>query len=165
MEYDSYFSNNRVSMIKTIGLAKNKKYNQGYYYPKNKNKYIGNNAIYRSGLELRYFQFLDNNPKCLKWNSEGITVPYFWEVDNKWHQYYIDLAATFQEKDKTQMYLIEIKPYRQTLLPQDSPKKRKKTLLTEQITFSQNQSKWKAASEFALKNGLKFIILTEKDLS
>ena len=36
--------------------------------------------------------------------------------------------------------------------------------MTEQITFSQNQSKWKAASEFASKNGLKFIILTEKDI-
>lgn len=81
-----------------LGLARNKRYNQGYFYPKNKHKFIGEYAIYRSGLELKYFQFLDNNPKCIKWNSEGVKIPYFWEGDNKWHTYYIDLAASFKKK-------------------------------------------------------------------
>lgn len=150
--------------MRELGLARNKRYNQGYFYPKNKHKFIGEYAIYRSGLELKYFQFLDNNPKCIKWNSEGVKIPYFWEGDNKWHTYYIDLAASFKKENKIETFLIEIKPYRQTIEPEATKRKRKKTLLTEQITFSQNQSKWKAASEFASKNGLKFIILTEKDI-
>lgn len=148
-----------------LGLARNKRYRQGYYFPKNKGKFIGESAIYRSGLELKYFKFLDENVNCVKWNSEGIKIPYYWEGDNKWHNYYIDLAATFKGPDnKLVTYLIEIKPIRQTLEPQKTPRKRKKTLLSEQITYSQNQAKWKAASDFAEKNGLKFIILTEKDL-
>lgn len=148
----------------SLGLARNKRYNQGYYYPENKSKYIGEVAIYRSGLELQYFKSLDKNPKCIKWNSEGIKIPYYWEVDGKWHNYYIDLAATFQEGTKIQTYLIEIKPYRQTLVPQKTPRKRKQTLLTEQVMFSQNQAKWSYAAKFAKENGLKFVVLTEKDL-
>lgn len=143
----------------------NKRYHQGIFYPKHPEKYIGESAIYRSGLELSYFKFLDENPKCIKWNSEGVTVPYFWEVDNKWHKYYIDLAATFVNEDKsTKTYLIELKPYRQTIQPEKTPRKRAKTLLAEQVMYSQNQAKWKAASDFANKNNMKFIVLTEKNL-
>lgn len=150
----------------SLGLNRNKRYRQGYYYPKNASKFIGEKAIYRSGLELQYFKFLDENPNCIKWNSEGITVPYFWQGDNKWHTYYIDLAATFKDKKGGLVtYLIEIKPYRQTVVPQHTPRKRKKTLISEQVTFSQNQAKWNAAKEFAEKNKLKFIILTEKDIN
>lgn len=144
-----------------LSLNRNKKYKQGYYYPNNKNKYFGDKAIYRSGLELEYFKFFDNNPNCLKWSSESVVIPYYWEGDQKWHKYYIDLIATF--KDGKQ-YLIEIKPYRQTLVPEQTKRKRKKTLLTEQLTFSKNTSKWQAAKIFAEKNNYKFIILTEKEL-
>ena len=148
-----------------LGLAKNKRYHQGFYFPKNKDKFIGDKAIYRSGLELKYFQFLDNSSKCIKWNSEGIKIPYYWEVDKKYHTYYIDLAATFKEGNEFITYLIEIKPFRQTQQPQATPKKRKKTLLTEQVMFSQNVAKWTAAKEFALKNKCKFIVLAEKEIN
>jgi hypothetical protein len=148
----------------SLGLARNKKYHQGYYYPENKEKYVGDYAIYRSGLELQYFKFLDKSPKCVKWNSEGIKIPYFWEADQKWHNYYVDLAATFKEGTELQTYLIEIKPFRQTQTPQATSRKRKKTLLNEQAMYSQNQAKWHFASKFALENGFKFIVLTEKDI-
>lgn len=148
-----------------LGLARNKRYHQGFYYPKNPGKFIGEKAIYRSGLELKYFKFLDENQKCVKWNSEGIKIPYFWSGDNKWHNYYIDLAATFTDnKGNLTTYIIEIKPYRQTIQPEHTPRKRQKTLLAEQVMYSQNQAKWTAAKEFARQNNLKFIILTEKDI-
>lgn len=148
-----------------LSSPNNSRYRQGVYYPKNKEKYIGESATYRSGLELSYFQFLDNNPNCVKWNSEGVKVHYFWEVDNKWHTYYIDLAATFNVNGKLVTYLIELKPYRQTIAPVKTPRKREKTLISEQVVYSQNQAKWKAASEFASKSGFKFVVLTEKELN
>lgn len=149
----------------SLGLARNKRYRQGFYFPKNTNKFIGDKAIYRSGLELKYFRFLDENTNCVKWNSEGIKIPYFWAGDNKWHTYYVDLAATFRNSSgKLTTYLIEIKPYRQTITPVHTPRKRKKTLLTEQVTYSQNCAKWEAAKKFAEEQNMKFIILTEKDI-
>lgn len=148
-----------------LNLIKNKKYNQGYYIPINKEKFIGDVAIYRSGLELRYFKFFDNNPNCIKWNSEGVKIPYYWDIDKKYHTYYIDIAATFKEGNELKTYLIEIKPARQTQCPENTARKRKKTLLNEQMTFSKNIAKWTAAKEFAKKNNFKFIILTENEIS
>ena len=59
--------------------GRSKKFKQGVYIPKNKEKFFGKDgyAIYRSGLELNYFRILDNNPNVLKWGSEEIVVPYF----------------------------------------------------------------------------------------
>lgn len=149
-----------------LGLTyRNKKFKQGYYRPINKNKFVGGEyAIYRSGLELKYFKFLDKSDKCIKWSSESVTVPYYWEADNKWHNYYIDLVATFLINKKPVTYLIEIKPYRQTITPVKTPRKKQKTFLTEQVMFSQNQAKWKAASAYASQKGLKFTVVTEKEI-
>lgn len=145
-----------------LGLNRNKRYHQGFYFPVNKGKFIGTKAIYRSGLELKYFEFLDKSDRCVKWNSEGVTVPYFW--NGKYHTYYIDLAATFKEGAELVTYLIEIKPFRQTLEPKHTPRKHRNTLLMEQAMYSQNIAKWKAAREFAAKHNFKFIILTEKNI-
>lgn len=148
-----------------LGLAKNKRYKQGYYYPRNKEKFVGGQyAIYRSGLELAYFKFFDENPRCLKWGSENFVVPYFHDLDQKWHKYYIDLVAVIKEGTELKKYLIEIKPERQTKEPEHTPRKRKKTLLTEQVTYSKNKAKWSAADHFAKAQGFKFVVLTEKDI-
>jgi hypothetical protein len=34
----------------------------------------------------------------------------------------------------------------------------------EQMNYAVNQAKWKAAREFAQANGMKFIVITEKEL-
>ena len=46
-----------------------------------------------------------------------------------------------------------------------SNKKKRSTVLYENLMYHQNQCKWKAASEYAAKKGMKFIILTEKFLT
>ena len=48
------------------------KYKQGFYYPKNPNKYVGDvdNIVYRSSWELRVFKWMDDNPSVLEWASE-----------------------------------------------------------------------------------------------
>jgi len=61
---------------------------------------------------------------------------------------------------------VEIKPYRQTIDPKtvDQGKKRKKTILYENLNYIKNQAKWEAAKKFSEKHGYEFTILTEKEL-
>lgn len=150
-----------------MGYPKNSKFVQGIYTPINKEKYMGTgNPVYRSALERDFFLFFDKNPNVTAWASEGIVVPYFFSVDNKVHKYYIDLIAAIKETSgNIQKYLIEIKPHSQTQPPTQSNKKKSSTVLYENIMYQKNQCKWKAASEFATKKGMKFIILTEKFLT
>ena len=46
--------------------------------PKNPDKYAGdvNNIISRSGWETKFFNWCDNNPSVIAWNSEEVVVPY-----------------------------------------------------------------------------------------
>ena len=150
-----------------MGYPKNNKYFQGIYTPINKNKYVGSsNPVYRSSLERDFFLFFDNNPNVTAWVSEGIVIPYYNDVDKKVHKYYIDLIAAIKDPSgNVQKYLIELKPYMQTQPPKQSNKKKRSTVLYENLMYHQNQCKWKAASEYAAKKGMKFIILTEKFLT
>lgn len=149
-----------------MGRSKNSKYIQGIYTPIHKEKYKGStNPAYRSLLERKFFYWFDNNPNVIAWASESVVVPYFSEIDNKVHKYYIDMIAAIKDKNgNVQKYLIEIKPHAQTQQPQSSANKKQSTVLYENLMWHKNQSKWKAASEYAAKKGMKFIILTEKYL-
>jgi hypothetical protein len=150
-----------------MGYPKNNKYFQGIYTPINKNKYMGSsNPVYRSSLERDFFLFFDNNPNVTAWVSEGIVVPYYYEVDKKVHKYYIDLIAAIKDTNgNTQKYLIELKPYAQTQPPTPKGNKKNSTVLYESLMWHKNQSKWKAASDYAAKKGMKFVVLTEKYLT
>jgi len=146
---------------------KNSKFIQGLYTPINKNKYMGStNPVYRSALERDFFLFFDKNPNVTAWVSEGIVIPYYNYIDHKVHNYYVDLIAAIKDQSgNIQKYLIELKPFAQTQPPVPSEKKRKSTVLYENLMWHKNQCKWKAASDYAAKKGMKFIILTEKYLS
>lgn len=149
-----------------MGYPKNSKFIQGIYTPINKEKYMGaGNPVYRSALERDFFLFFDKHPNVTAWASEGIVVPYFFDVDNKVHKYYIDLIAAIKQKDGSiEKFLIELKPYSQTQPPKQSNHKKSSTILYENLMFRKNQCKWKAASEYAAKKGMKFVVLTEKHL-
>jgi hypothetical protein len=139
------------------------KYRQGIFTPVNKDKFIGTKAVFRSGLELKFMRFCDNNTNVLKWGSENIVVPYVSPLDGRVHKYYVDNFVIIKEGDVIKKYLIEIKPSSQINPPQT--KYRKKThLIYEQTMYIKNQAKWAAAREFCMKKGLEFLILTEKDL-
>lgn len=135
---------------------------KGRFTPLNKEKYVGDvkNIVYRSLWERNAFRWLDKNSNIVAWNSEEIVVPYICETDNKIHRYFLDLW--FQTKDK-KTYIVEIKPKSQTIPPK-APKRKSKRYLTESLTYIKNQSKWKAASEFAKDNGWHFEIWTEDTL-
>ena len=145
-------------------MAKN--YKQGIYNIKNPSKYRGNaaNIVYRSSWELRVFKWMDDNPNILEWASEECVIPYKSPVDNKFHRYFPDIWAKILSTDgRTKTYLIEIKPYNQSIEPAVK-KKITKQYITEVCTYAINQAKWKAAREYCLDRKWEFKVLTEKDL-
>lgn len=144
----------------------NSKYTQGVYGPINPEKYKGTLPIvYRSSLEKKVFYLLDTSNKISSWGSETIVVPYISPVDSKVHRYFTDVHFKFTDSNgKMIKYLVEIKPFRQTLKPVKTPRKHQKTFLRESYTWAVNQAKWEAADAWAKKNGYIFKIITEKDM-
>ena len=140
------------------------KYRQGIFTPINKDKFMGSTATYRSGLELKFMRFCDNNINVLKWGSENVIVPYISPLDGRVHKYYVDNFVVIKEGSQIKKYLIEIKPSKQTQAPNTKYKK-KEHLIYEQSAWVINQAKWNAAKELCKKKGFDFLILTEKHLN
>lgn len=141
----------------------NKRYRQGVFTPKNGSKFIGKKAVYRSGLELKFFRFCDDNKNVIKWSSENVVVPYVSPLDGKVHRYFVDNFISIKEGNNIKNYLIEIKPYNQTKPPTTKYRK-KQHLIYEQKQWAVNTSKWESAKKFCRKKGWEFLIITEKDL-
>lgn len=139
---------------------------QGTYTPRNPEKYKGTYPIcFRSSWEQKMMMFLDSNPNCIFWSSESVVVPYMHPIKKRMSRYFPDFLASFKDQNgNITKYIIELKPYKETILPENKPRKRKKTQLYEELTYVINQEKWKAAKEFCKLNGLKFQIITEKEL-
>lgn len=135
---------------------------KGKYKIKNKDKYIGdaNEVVYRSLWERQCFKWCENNPKVKGWNSEEIVIPYVSDVDKRLHRYFVDLLIVMEDDE---VYLVEIKPKKQTIQP-PKPKRKTKKYIKEIATYVVNTNKWKAADKFANKKGWKFQIWTEETL-
>jgi len=129
-------------------MNRNKKYRQGLFVPNNKDKFIGERAVYRSGLELKFFRFCDNNDKVLRWGSENIKIPYYNPLTKRTHRYHIDNYVVIKEGEKITKYCVEIKPYNQTKPPTTKYRKREH-LIYEQKQYVTNQAKWAAARNIA----------------
>lgn len=146
-----------------LGLKKNNKFRQGVFTPVNSHKFIGSKAIYRSGLELKFFRFCDTNENVIKWGSENVIIPYISPIDGRVHRYFVDNYVVIREGSNIKKYLIEIKPSKQTEPPKTKYKKREH-LIYEQHQYAVNQAKWESARQYCSKHNLSFLILTEKDL-
>lgn len=136
------------------------------FIPTNPQKYVGDvkNIIARSGLERRYMKYLDTNPSVIAWNSEELIIPYVNSVDRKVHRYFPDFLVKVKTADgEIRKFVVEVKPFSQTIPPKRG-KKKAKTLLNESLTWEQNLSKWKAAEAFCKKHGMIFLKVTEKDI-
>ena len=143
------------------------RYLQGKYKVRNVEKYMGDptNIIYRSSWELKFLNWCDNNPSVVSFSSEEIVIPYKSPVDGKYHRYFVDFMIKIRTKDDVaKTYLVEIKPKKQTM-PPEQKKRITKQYITEVVTWGVNQAKWKAASEYCLDRGWEFKILSEKDLN
>lgn len=147
-------------------MARDRKFLQGVFSPKNPRKYRGNptQIIYRSSWERKFMDYCDLKDSIVEWSSETTVVPYRYDVDNKMHRYFIDFRITVSEKNgKLQTYLVEIKPAKKTKPPKE-PKRRTKNYIYESLDYVKNQNKWVAARKYAEDRGWKFIVLTENDL-
>lgn len=139
---------------------------KGKFQPKNPNKYIGNptNIIYRSLWERRFMVFCDMKDTVLEWGSEEVIVPYKSPIDNRMHRYFTDFLVKTRNKDGIiETRLIEIKPKKQCS-PPTKPQRKTKRYLEEIKTWVINESKWKAAKEYAENRGWIFQIITEDTL-
>ena len=123
-------------------------------------KYRGDhtNIVYRSLWEKAVFQWCDKNDKVKSWSSEEIIVPYYYDVDKKYHRYYVDMKIVFEDKT----LLVEIKPEKETV-PPAGPRKTKR-YITEGLTYVKNMNKWEAADNYAKDRGWEFQVWTEKTL-
>lgn len=128
------------------------------------NSYKDGHVNYKSSLERSAIKYCDFNPHVSKWSLEPFAIKYFKPSSGKVHRYYIDIFIEFSSGDK---FLVEVKSSTEVKEPKPPKKKTQKAIMNYQkalITYSTNQAKWKAATEFAKNNGFKFIILTEKEL-
>lgn len=108
---------------------------------------------------------LDSDPNVLKWSSEEHIIWYRSPKDGKPHRYFPDFVYTTKENGKNKIYMIEIKPYKQTIPPVITESKKKtKKYINEVVLWGVNSSKWKAARDFCKSRGWEFKIITEKEL-
>ena len=133
--------------------------------PKNPEKYSGNidDIWARSSWEKRVMDWLDQSESVVYWSSEELAIKYYNPIDNKIHRYFPDFIVKVKKKDGTVMtHVLEVKPEYQTKQPVRKRKTQK--FINEYVTYTINQSKWKAATEFCKDRGWQFRILTEKNL-
>lgn len=133
----------------------------GKYTVKNKRKYKGDpgKVVYRSHWEKMVFMWCDKHDQIVEWSSEETIVPYFYEVDKKYHRYFVDLKIMFNTGETI---LVEIKPAKETEPPKKPDKS--KRYISEAMTYVKNMNKWEAADDYAKDRGWKFQIWTENTL-
>lgn len=139
--------------------------NVSFYQPKFPEKYKGKwPIIIRSQWERAFAQWCDMNPSILSWVSEGLEIPYYDPIKKKSRRYYPDFMIKVLDKSKKEViYVIEVKPFRETMPPKKGIKN-VKTKIHEQTTYVTNQAKWKAAIDYCKKRNYEFRIFTEKEL-
>jgi len=133
----------------------------GKYKVKNISKYRGDpdKIVYRSSWEKACFNWCDQNPDIKYWSSEEVVVPYKYDVDKKYHRYFVDLKIVYNDG---RTILVEIKPDKETAPPKRPDKS--KRYIGEALTYVKNMNKWEAANSFAKDRGWEFQIWTEKTL-
>ena len=135
------------------------KFAQGPYTVKNTAKYVGNGVPrYRSGWELAFMRFLDNNDNVMQWASESIQIPYRNPVTGKQSIYVPDVLITYKTRQNTLIAeLIEIKPKKQSVIESKMSNR-------DRMVVAINYAKWDQATKWCKRNGLKFRVITEYDL-
>lgn len=136
------------------------KFAQGIYEVKNPQKYVGKSKPkYRSGWELTFMMFCDNNKSVINWASESIHIPYRNPLTGKQTIYIPDFFVVYENKFGKQVAeLVEIKPKKQTLI------ENKVVSAKDRAIVAVNHAKWQAASAFCKRLGITFRVITENEL-
>lgn len=137
------------------------KYLQGRYDVVNRGKYKGDlskGVIYRSSWELQLISAIDYSSKVKFWGSEEVVVPYMNpDSPDRMHRYFIDLYVELVDGNK---YLIEVKPFKFIDLEAYAKEKSE----ARRAEFRKNVMKWQYASKVAKDSGMKFCVVTEREL-
>ena len=146
-------------------MKKSLKYRQGIFRPLHPEKYKGTFPIFtRSSWEMKACRFFDHNPNVISWGSESVIIPYQNPLTGRVSRYFTDFDIVMKDKQgDLKKFLIEIKPYSQTLPPVQKNRKTK-TLIYQQAEYVKNQAKWQAATQWCNQRNHSFVILTEKQL-
>lgn len=136
------------------------KWAQGLYEVKNAQKYVGKHKPkYRSGWELTFMTFCDNNASVMYWASEAISIPYRSPLDGKIHQYIPDFFVMYQNKYGQKIAeIVEIKPKKQSLIESRAASAK------DRAVVAVNHAKWQAATAYCKQQGYTFRVITEDDL-
>lgn len=104
--------------------------------------------------------YFDNHPSVLAWSSESISIPYLNPLTRRQTVYVPDFLVVYEREGKKIAEMIEIKPEKE--VPGMLVEKR----MSQRTKFAQilNAAKWKAAMAFCAKRGIKFRVITERDL-
>jgi hypothetical protein len=136
------------------------KWAQGIYTPKNPQKYIGNHQPrYRSGWELTFMTFCDNNDSIIYWASESMRIPYKHPLTGKPTIYVPDFFVVYQNRFGKQVAeVVEIKPKKQSIVES------KVANAKDRMVVAINHAKWAAAMAYCKSQGLTFRVITEDDI-
>ena len=109
-------------------------------------------------------KYLDDHPDVQEWASEELIIPYRSPIDGRVHRYYPDFwVKKLNREGKTDVVVVEIKPFKETTEP--TPQKNlTKKYLYEVKTWGVNSAKWTEARKYCKNRGWDFIIITEKEL-
>ena len=164
---------------------------QGIYIPNHPEKVIGGDIIYRSGWELAFARWCDDNPAVIEWGAEPCCIQYRnpagvdfdacnrcnadpnnpvnWPVSNYYPDFYVCLRKDLdQDGSENIKLIIEIKPKYQTERPVSvSPKaklREQRTYIESVKTYLKNIKKWEAAIAWCKSKGFEFKVYTEVTL-
>lgn len=135
-------------------------YANGKYTPKNPQKYIGKHVPhYRSGWEMTFMIFCDNNPNVLHWASEAMSIPYMNPITGKRSNYVPDFFIVYRDKNGKQIAeVVEIKPKKQSLIESRVASAR------DRAVVAVNHAKWQACSAWCKQHGFTFRVVTEDQI-
>lgn len=136
------------------------KWAQGIYEVKNPAKYVGKHKPkYRSGWELTFMMFCDNNKSILYWASEALQIPYRNPFTGKQTVYIPDFFVVYENRNKQKIAeVVEIKPKKQSLIES------KVANAKDRMIVALNHAKWQAAMAYCKRFGYTFRVVTEDDL-
>lgn len=137
-----------------------KKWAQGIYTPKNPEKYIGKHKPkYRSGWEMTFMMFCDNNKNVLHWASEAMAIPYRHPLTGKIANYIPDFFVVYQNRYGKQLAeIVEIKPKKQSIIES------KVASAKDRAIVAINHAKWASAMAYCKTQGYTFRVISENDL-
>ena len=132
---------------------------QGTFEPRNPKKYVGKGTPrYRSGWELSFFRFCDENPAVMEWASEAIAIKYRHPITGKVTNYIPDIFMRYQDqRGRVHTEIIEIKPRKQSMIEGKMSER-------DRMVVAINHAKWAAARAWCQRANIEFRVLTEDSL-